>query len=99
MLLLLTDLIGNQDAAEGQDLDYQQAHYGSEEKASEELANHVVAFANHTSGLFIWAWPSKGIPRTPQSRDASTGSARRSRSGSVAVFVVVRCSFQWWRAW
>ncbi|MFC8453689.1 helix-turn-helix domain-containing protein [Kitasatospora sp. NPDC057223] len=59
----ITDLVSNADAAEGEDLDYKQAHYATDDKGKEELAKDVAAFANHTGGLLILGMAeSKGVP-------------------------------------
>lgn len=57
------ELVGNTDAAEGEDLDYKREHYDSGDEGGEELAKDVAAFANHTGGLLILGMAeSKGVP-------------------------------------
>ncbi|MDT0488166.1 AlbA family DNA-binding domain-containing protein [Streptomyces doebereineriae] len=59
----IAELIGNTDAAEGEDLDYKRAHYASGDQGREELAKDVAAFANHTGGLLILGMAEdKGVP-------------------------------------
>lgn len=59
----VAELVGNADAAEGEDLDYKQAHYANEDKGKEELAKDVAAFANHVGGLLILGMAeAKGVP-------------------------------------
>ncbi|MCX5256719.1 putative DNA binding domain-containing protein [Streptomyces canus] len=59
----IAELIGNTDAAEGEDLDYKRAHYASGDQGREELAKDVAAFANHTGGLLILGMAeAKGVP-------------------------------------
>ncbi|MCF0090005.1 MULTISPECIES: ATP-binding protein [unclassified Streptomyces] len=60
---ILADLVGNAEAAESEDLDYKQAHYGADDKGREELAKDVAAFANHTGGLLVLGMAeNKGVP-------------------------------------
>ncbi|MFB8089611.1 helix-turn-helix domain-containing protein [Streptomyces sp. NPDC055992] len=59
----IVDLVGVPEAAESEDLDYKQAHYGHDERGREELAKDVTAFANHTGGLLIIGMAeTKGVP-------------------------------------
>ncbi|MEU2718674.1 ATP-binding protein [Streptomyces sp. NPDC007205] len=59
----IADLVGNADAAEGEDLDYKQAHYSADDKGREELAKDIASLANHTGGLLLLGMAEdKGVP-------------------------------------
>ncbi|MEU0145930.1 ATP-binding protein [Streptomyces sp. NPDC006288] len=59
----ITELVGAPEAAEGEDLDYKQAHYRQDDRGREELAKDIAAFANHTGGLLVIGMAeSKGVP-------------------------------------
>jgi hypothetical protein len=49
----IASLIGKQEAAEAEDLDYKQEHYTTDPKSREELAKDVAAFANHLGGVIV----------------------------------------------
>ncbi|MFF9409817.1 helix-turn-helix domain-containing protein [Streptomyces anandii] len=59
----ITELVGNAEAAESEDLDYKRAHYSADDRGREELAKDIAAFANHTGGLLILGMAEdKGVP-------------------------------------
>ncbi|MET7575183.1 ATP-binding protein [Streptomyces sp. NPDC005492] len=59
----ISELVGNTDAAEAEDLDYKRQHYTGSDPSREELAKDVAAFANHTGGLLILGMAeNKGVP-------------------------------------
>ncbi|MEU2372994.1 helix-turn-helix domain-containing protein [Streptomyces pseudogriseolus] len=55
----IAELVGNTDAAEGEDLDYKRERYDSGNEGREELAKDVAAFANHTGGLLVLGMAEK----------------------------------------
>ncbi|MFG3517672.1 AlbA family DNA-binding domain-containing protein [Streptomyces bobili] len=76
----IAELVGNTDAAEGEDLDYKRAHYASGDEGREELAKDVAAFANHTGGLLILGMAEdKGVPRRVFDVDLDDSRLRRIR--------------------
>ncbi|MFC1432731.1 helix-turn-helix domain-containing protein [Streptacidiphilus sp. N1-3] len=59
----ILDLIGHQDAAEAEDLDYKAAHYALDDKGREELAKDVTALANHLGGVLVLGMAEvSGVP-------------------------------------
>ncbi|WP_405542514.1 ATP-binding protein [Streptomyces phaeochromogenes] len=59
----VVDLIGKQEAAEAEDLDYKQQHYSADPKSREELAKDVASFANHLGGVIVIGMAeSRGVP-------------------------------------
>ncbi|GAA4026975.1 hypothetical protein GCM10022232_85860 [Streptomyces plumbiresistens] len=57
------DLIGKQEAAEAEDLDYKQQHYTADPKSREELAKDIAAFANHLGGVIVIGMAEQhGVP-------------------------------------
>ncbi|MFJ2163597.1 helix-turn-helix domain-containing protein [Streptomyces sp. NPDC087856] len=59
----ISELVGNTDAAEAEDLDYKRQHYTGGDESREELAKDIAAFANHTGGLLVLGMAEdKGVP-------------------------------------
>lgn len=68
----LTALVGNPEAAEGEDLDYKREISAFTEEQKAELAKDVAAFANHIGGLLIVGMAeAKGIPSKVMDSDVS----------------------------
>ncbi|MEY9968478.1 hypothetical protein ABIA33_006562 [Streptacidiphilus sp. MAP12-16] len=66
----IADLIGNQDAAEAEDLDYKAAHYTPDDKGREELAKDVTALANHIGGVLVLGMAEVAcVPSKPRDVD------------------------------
>lgn len=59
----IVSLIGKQEAAEAEDLDYKQQHYSTDSKSREELAKDVASFANHLGGVIVIGMAEhRGVP-------------------------------------
>ncbi|MEV4335439.1 ATP-binding protein [Streptomyces sp. NPDC049597] len=85
----LTELEGNPEAAEGEDLDYKREMSASTDEQKAELAKHVAAFANHIGGLLIVGMAdAKGTPSKVMDGDVS-----EPLPGWAAVLAEVRAAY------
>ncbi|WP_431994881.1 AlbA family DNA-binding domain-containing protein [Streptomyces griseoflavus] len=81
----ITELVGAPEAAEGEDLDYKQAHYRPDDRGREELAKDIAAFANHLGGLLIIGMAeNNGVPSKVLDVDLDDARLRHIRQVIVS---------------
>jgi len=81
----IAELVDSSDAAEGEDLDYKQAHYRPDDRGREELAKDIAAFANHLGGLLIIGMAeNNGVPSKVLDVDLDDARLRHIRQVIVS---------------
>ena len=81
----IAELVGAPEAAEGEDLDYKQAHYRPDDRGREELAKDIAAFANHLGGLLIIGMAeNNGVPSKVLDVDLDDARLRHIRQVIVS---------------